>query len=440
MKPHSLHRWWPHVLAITGGLAIGLTIRAGMKSDAGVPPSPAVAQAPREASPVVPPPKPDLFDELLFENQQQRSPAEEVALKIKIFALSSSDLRKLARRVGQLTFPEDQEAMTAIFTALGEVAPLEGIELIDLVPKNQRRAARQSILRSWVLVDADAAFAYVDRGLHMAPGYFGRQKDADLWSALTRDDPSQALERASQIADEKTRFDQENQIVRNMAFSDPEAALDWLAQHRQGSERKQAIANVIDGWSATKPREAFTFLLGLDKDAQSSDAYKNIAGSLSAELAADFRERVPEKYRNRFWGAFVERRASTSPSEAAEFASVLPEGNSRSNALYSIATQWSFTDPVATSEWISTLPRSRSRDAAVSALAHQLMTSDPEAGVTWFADMDHDGKNSPHLNNALLDWLRQDHDAAAAWMDKQTEDRLSPSLKAQVLKAFTGSK
>lgn len=273
----------------------------------------------------------------------------------------------------------------------------------------------------------------------MAPGYLGRQKDADLWSALTRDDPAQALERASQIGDAKMRFEQENQIVRNMAFSDPEAALDWLAQNRQGSEQKEAIASVIDGWSSAQPREAFEFLLGLDEEAQSGNAYKNIAGSLSAELAAEFRERVPEKYRNRFWGAFVERRANTSPSEAAEFASVLPEGNSRSSALYRIASQWSLTDLVATSEWISTLPRSRSRDVAVSALAHQLMSTNPEAGVTWFADMDHEGETSPHLNNALLDWLRQDHDAATAWMDKQPEDRLSAPLKTQVLKAFTGS-
>jgi hypothetical protein len=439
MKKSNHSRWWVHVLAITAGLVIGITIRASMKPEAIAPlPAVAVPVSARSAT-VTTPPKRNPIRDLLFEKQGKRTRAEEATLQVAILELSASELHKLARRLGELDYQKNEEALDAIFYALGEVAPLRGLELIDQLPKTYQKRARNRILESWVLVDADAAFNYVNRGPEMAAGYLGVSRDARVWSALMQADPAHAMERALRIEDPSERLELENRIVRGMAYSDPQAALDWLAQHRQGSERKEAIVGVLRGWSAIKSRAALEYLLTLDPEIQSGEAFKTIGRTVSTELAAEFRERVPEKYRNRFWGAFVEMRANSSPSEAAELASILPEGSSRHSALYQIGSQWSFTDPVAASEWINTLPRSRSRDAAISGLAHQLMTNDPEAGATWFADMDYEGENNAHLNNTLLDWLRQDRAAATAWMDNQPEERLSPALKTEVLKAFTGS-
>ena len=440
MKTTILPHWWTNVLAILAGLAVGLAVRAAMKPKVNELPRAAaasVAKHPSLARATPQPRKP--VRELLFEKQGKRSHAEEALLQAAILDLSAGELRKLARRLAELDFQENQEVIGAIFFTLGEVAPLEGLELIDQLPRNQQRWARARVLESWVAVDADAAFDYVNRKPEMASGYFGMSHDDRLWSALMRADPAQAMERASRVEDPEKRMQLENRFVRGMAYSDPQGALEWLAEHRHGSERKEAVVGVLRGWCSTQPKEAFDYLLNLDKEMQSGDAYQTIGRTLSAELAAEFRERVPEKYRNRFWGAFVEMRANSSPSEAAEFTSVLTEGSSRTNALHTIAFQWSLTDPVAASEWITTLPRSRSRDAAISGLAHQLMTNDPEAGVTWFADMDYEGKNNAHLHNALLDWLRKDRDAATTWLDKQSEDRVSPSLREKVLKAFTGT-
>ncbi len=423
-----------HLIAMMLGIAIGLAIRSVMKPSGGLTTSSDADRVTsllgvRDASAAD-----RVFTQWLDSGSSDRSVEEKNALQSAIFDLSTHDLRKLANRLMTLDLYEHNAAFLATFSAWGEQAPREALAMIETLPPSHRSSARDRVLEAWVLVDPDAAFAYANRGPKRRTEFVGLTKDANLWHTLARVDPQQALARASGIADAKLRRAREDEIVARMGYEDPEGAMNWLEAHRAGDAKKEAVVGVLRNWASAEPRKAFDYLVSEGEALQSRDAYKRIGGAMNLVDATGLREKVPEKYRNAFWGAFVERKAYSSPAEAAQLASSLTEGYSRRGALYSIASQWSMVDPVAASEWVNELPRSRSRDSAISALAHQLMSTDPEAGVAWFADMDHESDRRPHLHNALIDWLRKDRSAAMAWMDEQPPERVSPDLKADVLK------
>jgi hypothetical protein len=328
---------------------------------------------------------------------------------------------------------DNETALDALFSAWGEVAPLDALAMVSQLPRIYRARTKRQVLNSWVLTDADAAFAYVNQGPRKATQLNGHTNESPLWNTLTHTVPHEALARAERIENADARRQREDQIVGTLSHQDPQFALLWLKEHRDGAEQKNALPGVLRGWMATEPRKAFDYLVSLDDAVQSREAFESFSRGLNLELATELRESVPDKYHNAFWGSYIERHAQSSPAEAAALTDSLPEGSPRRKALETIAAQWSFVDLESASEWVNTLPRSRSRDSAISAFAHQLMTTDPEAGVRWFADMDHAGDRAPHLHNALVSWLRKDQAAASEWMGSQSTERLPAKIKAAVL-------
>ena len=420
-----------HVIAILIGLIVGLAVRASMR--------PAPVQVTQDApvsilSTTNRPGASEVKRILAMVGEGSLNAAEKTSVQNAILELPVNHYPEMTRQL-LVNWKANQTALDALFSSWGAVAPMEALGMLDELPKPYRSRAKGFIIDAWVLTDADAAFAHINQGPRRRAEVISLTKDNRLWRTLTHADPHGALARAEQIERADERRQREDEIIGSLSHQDPQFALDWLNQHRDGSALQEALPTVLRGWAATEPRKAFDYLVSLDESVQSRDAFERFGRSLTLEVAAELRESVPDKYRNAFWGAYVGRHASMSPAEAAQLVESLPEGWSRQRALGSIASQWSLVDLQAASAWVASLPRSRSRDSAISSFALQLMQSDPEAGVSWFADMDHPSDRGPHLHNALLHWLRRDHAAATAWMDAQSTGVLSAKMKAEVLEA-----
>ena len=431
-----IRNWWIHLLIIIGGLGIGLALRTvvkprqGIVTEHGSKPNRVMKTVSRRGKSVE-----QIFEEIIRSPKSERTDQETAKIKVAVLDLTSDELRQLALRLLASDARYDEEMMRCLFAAWGEVAPLDALAIVDQMSSRARFQAKRTILQSWVVSDADAAFDYVNAGKARDDGRFGR--DSNLWFTFSLAFPELALERAAGIPNREDRLARENEILR---LHDTEKALDWLAENREGEEAKKAIPEIISSWAGKEPRKALEYLVGLDEKLQSKEAYRDLGGAIMEgnELVEDLEEQIPKKYRNMFWAGHLERVAALEPSKASQLLYKMSEGKAKRGAFYNISAQWSFKDPVAVGEWITELPSSRSRDAAISAFAGEVFPNDPQAGVEWFADMSFAGENNPQLDNALVDWLRRDPDTASSWIENQSAEKLPPKLKERVLKAYQG--
>ena len=113
-----------------------------------------------------------------------------------------------------------------------------------------------------------------------------------------------------------------NDVARNWAASDPEAAMNWAIEHNSGSGGASALSGAIIGW--------------WQKDHAEAEAY--------AVAHAD----GPEG--KQFVSAIVNEMARQDPHKAADWASKLPTSESRLQSYSMIAMQWAMNEPKAASQ------------------------------------------------------------------------------------------
>ena len=372
-----------------------------------------------------------------------RTFGEDAELQAAVVDLDQKRIRKLFESILREGSPFDDLILYTLFSTWGEIAPRDALLAIERLPTNHRKWARKATLKAWVLFDTDAAFDYVNLGKPTPKTNFvSESRDQALWHQLADVYPERALERAAKIEDPEESRKREDEILRIYAHAAPHKALDWLLTNREGGDQAEALKGIIRGWASSKPDEAFEYVLTLDQGKQTAELFEGLGHSTSRghEMASELLAKVPDRFRDAYWGGYVERTATFDPAQAAILSMGLEDGQAKRSAYERIATEWSFKDPIALSEWIASLPRSRSRDAAISSLAHSLNLTDPEASVRWYADMDFEGDNSPFLNNALADWLRRDEAAATTWIDAQGTDRVSQRLRERVLAEHAAEK
>ena len=288
-----IRNWWIHLLIIIGGLGIGLALRTvvkprqGIVTEHGSKPNRVMKTVSRRGKSVE-----QIFEEIIRSPKSERTDQETAKIKVAVLDLTSDELRQLALRLLASDARYDEEMMRCLFAAWGEVAPLDALAIVDQMSSRARFQAKRTILQSWVVSDADAAFDYVNAGKARDDGRFGR--DSNLWFTFSLAFPELALKRAAGIPNREDRLARENEILR---LHDTEKALDWLAENREGEEAKKAIPEIISSWAGKEPRKALEYLVGLDEKLQSKEAYRDLGGAIMEgnELVEDLEEQIPKK-------------------------------------------------------------------------------------------------------------------------------------------------
>ena len=428
-------------LAIVAGLVIGLSIRSAMtpgESIISTKPSPRKAVMNRPFSKQA---SLSLTVIRQFLERLEESPLsleEESLLSSSLYDLEGKEWGELVKALSTLErLPSGQKIVRDLFSAWGEKAPLDALAAIPNLPHFLRENAKRSVMTSWVVIDADAAFAHYEKENPPIPAgvRFGPDESASLWTSLMSVAPEEALARAAKILNANERRSQENEIIRKTSYTDPQLTLDWLFENRTDEALKNNLANVIEGWATFAPQQALTFLLDLPQDLQSKEAYEDLASSMGRmpDLALSMVDKIPGAFRDTFIQALLEENSRYNPARAAEIGDHLPEGRDKHEAYNEIATNWGAKDPVAAAEWLLTLPMTLSRDRAIKGFAEQLLPHDPELAVTWLAAQSY---SSDGLHSALLDWIGRDSTAARAWIEAQPEEKLTTVQKQLVLEGF----
>lgn len=165
------------------------------------------------------------------------------------------------------------------------------------------------------------------------------------------------------------------------------------ASSLSGSQRSAALAAVVEAAAHQDP-------------ARSESLYQNFVASLSPADAA--RSENHEVART-----IASRTAETDPAKAGIWATSLPEGGARDQALAGVAQTWAGYDPSATSAWIDTLPAGRGRDLAAQKLVTTVAQDDPDSAWAWTATIAEPDLRRTTAASVLLAWKENGRKADA---------------------------
>ena len=69
--------------------------------------------------------------------------------------------------------------------------------------------------------------------------------------------------------------------------------------------------------------------------------------------------------------------------EAAKWVASMPEGESRSESMEEVVSQWARKDPTATAEWLNQFPSGELMDEPIQRFVREVVRKDPEIAMTW---------------------------------------------------------
>jgi hypothetical protein len=273
-------------------------------------------------------------------------------------------------------FASENEAMTAVFSAMNEKNPLrrafeiyEALSRLDSAQlaamanhiealRDQRqRALLGPLLRRWQMVNADAAEAwtrtFTDR--YVATG---QSRDREVILAWSRAAPERALELALHTSDQALGAQIANAAVSALAGDHPAAISERLSQLPAGKLRERALAQNLAVWAEKDPAAAYAELPRLAPgrlaDETRITVMKKWASTEPGTALQELEKLAPtlpaSLYGNPLVRNVLSAVAENDPQVALSAIARLPE-NLRESATIAALVSWAGKDGVAALAW-----------------------------------------------------------------------------------------
>jgi hypothetical protein len=190
-------------------------------------------------------------------------------------------------------------------------------------------------------------------------------------------------------------------VSRQWARSDAEAALSWAESLPDAASRDAVLPNILSVIGETDLRQATQMFSRLSPTAQESAV-----------------------------GTIASRWADEDPQAASRWAATLPEGRVRERAVNDVIGRWAEIDPYNAASWLSTLSQGSSRDSAVAIYAGRIASSDPQTAVEWAETIGNEKARNSQIESIVRSWLDTDASAAKMWLAVSS---LPEEIKARLL-------
>ena len=150
----------------------------------------------------------------------------------------------------------------------------------------------------------------------------------DASSEMSFTNPVEAVKLAGQMKPGDAQINLLRAVACSWVSTDPNAALDWITSVKDPALREQLVASAAQSYALTDPALATAWLVSMAKsDAVVKDATLNI----------------------------IQTWVTKDPASAAEWASQLPDGDTKLAAIDTVSKYWQQTDPNAATKWIQNL-------------------------------------------------------------------------------------
>jgi hypothetical protein len=210
-------------------------------------------------------------------------------------------------------------------------------------------------------------------------------------------------------ADQKSRF---SALLRRWAELDGNGAFAYVNSLAEGATKKQGIAVLLEVFARSNPQ--FLALLAqmaltMTNSESSTELIRGLAG---------------------IW-------SQTDVQSAFAWASQLPEGQDRTDALVTIRSQWAAQDPKAVSAQISQLPQDSSTAALIATVAAHWGASDPAQAIEWANGLPESQKTLA-MSNLLGAWAQSNPTSAADYAVQLPPGEMQNQAVRSVVSSWAG--
>lgn len=212
----------------------------------------------------------------------------------------------------------------------------------------------------------------------------------------------------------------------NSFSGDPAPLLEWCQARLEGSERSQALTNVLFAWSRRQPDEAIEWYLRQPRGTASVRALAGAAKLADDSFYAEFRQRIPEEDRA---DLDLHRVMMMEGAQAAERIPGLPESAGRTRLYETAARNWADKQPLEASVWVDSLPPGPERDSAIKGLTAMVRRTDVSSALTWAEDIQDEKLRARTITDIWKGWRARDGVAAKRWL---REAEISPDTRAVI--------
>jgi hypothetical protein len=312
-----------------------------------------------------------------------------------------------------------QHMTSAALHALAKSDPSRAFETALRSATSGDQSSFFSVLSQWVREDHVAA----QRAVAKVTGQLGDQARLVLLQLMADKDPEAAWAYAKEFPPPAGRFsywDPRAQVIGRWSRTDPRKAIDAALTLEDQNVRNRALAEAINNWAGTDFSAALSYAGTVKDGAMRGLMIAALARSQNADPATMFNllvEQAPagEAFQNAV-SNLMGRWAQTNPREAAAATLQLPAGEALNSAASRLAQEWalSATDKSEVLAWASQLPEGRARSEAIESVFESWSSRDAEgAQKAWTALAE--GNKDEALTSLAAGWSRTKPADAARW-------------------------
>ncbi|MBT8038494.1 MAG: hypothetical protein KJO21_13235 [Verrucomicrobiae bacterium] len=259
-------------------------------------------------------------------------------------------------------------------------------------------------------------------------------------------------------------------IATEWARQDSAGAMAW-AQTLEGRDQRDAMRGIFEQAAKEDPSNAAAMLISITDDEARRDAQKTVArewGNKDWGAATAWISSLPADQQADATARALRGLADQDPKAAADKISVLPEGDERTDAMESIARQWSREEPANAAAWVlangseeaqkesigrvvsswvgqdaaaalefvNAQPAGDVRDRAASSYVMSNQGGDIQSNLSLAETIDNERSRSRAIGMTAASWMRQDKEAATQYLDNT--DALSPKSKDKIKRWGSG--
>lgn len=338
----------------------------------------------------------------------------------KAKSISIKDPREAWQRAMRIeNFAERLAFITTLMEDWGKTEPLAALEMAATLPAGQLKSeAYSAACGAWASLHPAAAAEWAASHLTgpLAGETFGTI--ASEWSAS---DPAAAAEWVSRLPRGAISDGATTSVITAWASRDPRAAAAWIAAIPDTERKSAAMATLAAEWCSQSPADAagwVTAQLGNPAASDLADALVGSWGSQDPQAASAWVMRLPQEIQATAATVLLSNWASSDPKAAAAWAAKFPAGDTRNEAISTLALSWAATEPRNAVVWASSLADSPEQREALDDSVRAWAGLDPKDAGKW---MDQQPPNE------TTDRLRTV--TATALLETQPQDAMAMALK-----------
>ncbi len=246
-------------------------------------------------------------------------------------------------------------------------------------------------------------------------------------SAMTRQLLNAAL--AVPISD-PGRSETINQLLEQLAASDPLAALEFADGIASLRDAEQARNNILEVWARNEPMAALAWA-----DSALADVPYNLRNSQMEAIIRGFAETNPKgafnyanalseattselRLKNRLLSEVIETQIGGGGlAEAQTTIALMPDGPSKENLQRELVNEWAAFDPLSAAAYVQGLGSDASTGMK-TALIGEWAESDPAAAAAWLSNLSTEDPAYSHATTQITrEWTRYDLTASSEWLN-----------------------